>query len=83
GTLATIGRSAGIAHLGRLRLSGFLAWLAWLLVHLLFLIGLRNRVSVFISWAYSYFTYKLGARIIVSWPESSPCPDLTARSSAK
>jgi NADH dehydrogenase len=65
GSLATIGRSAGIAQFGRVRFSGFPAWLAWLLVHLLFLIGLRNKVSVFFSWIYSYLTYKLGARIVV------------------
>jgi len=44
-------------------------------VHLIFLIGFRNRVAVLVSWTYSYFTYKLGARIITGWPES---PDLSA-----
>jgi NADH dehydrogenase len=71
GNLATIGRSAGIAQIGKLRLSGFPAWLAWLLVHLIFLIGFRNKIAVLVSWAYSYFTYKLGARIITGWPESA------------
>jgi NADH dehydrogenase len=65
GMLATIGRSAGIAQIGKVRLHGFVAWLAWLLVHLIFLIGFRNKVAVLVSWTYSYFTYKLGARIIV------------------
>ena len=64
GNLATIGRSAGIAHIGRLKLAGFPAWFAWLVVHLIFLIGFRNKLAVFISWTYSYFTYRLGARII-------------------
>ena len=69
GTLATIGRSAGVAQIGKLKLSGFSAWAAWLIVHLIFLIGFRNKIAVLVSWAYSYFTYKLGARIITGWPE--------------
>ena len=64
GTMATIGRSAGIADLGSLHLSGFLAWLAWLLVHIYFLIGFRNRIVVLLNWAWSYFTYQRGARLI-------------------
>jgi len=66
GTMATIGRSAAVATVGKLRLSGMLAWLAWLLVHLIFLVGFRNRFSVLLNWVYSYFTYKRGARIITS-----------------
>jgi NADH dehydrogenase len=69
GNLATIGRSAGIAHIGRLKLAGFAAWFAWLAVHLIFLIGFRNKLAVLISWAYSYFTYRLGARIITGSKE--------------
>jgi NADH dehydrogenase len=65
GTMATIGRSAAVAKIGRLELTGFPAWLAWLLVHLLFLIGFDNKLTVLIQWAYSYFTYKRGARIII------------------
>jgi NADH:ubiquinone reductase (H+-translocating) len=65
GTMATIGRSAAVAWIGRLHFSGFLAWLAWLLVHLIFLIGFRNRLAVLLQWAYSYFAYKRGARIII------------------
>ena len=68
GTLATIGRSAGIAQVGKIKLTGFPAWFAWLVVHLVFLIGFRNKLAVLISWAYSYFTYRLGARIITGWP---------------
>jgi len=64
GTMATIGRSAAVAKIGRLELTGFPAWLAWLFVHLLFLIGFDNKLTVLIQWAYSYFTYKRGARII-------------------
>jgi NADH dehydrogenase len=64
GSMATIGRSAAVAELGRLKLSGRVAWLAWLVVHLLFLVGFRNKIAVLISWAYSYLAFKRGARII-------------------
>jgi len=64
GTMATIGRSRAIAMTGRMRMSGFLAWLAWLFIHLLFLIGFRNRFVVLFTWAWSYFSYKRGARLI-------------------
>ena len=74
GNLATIGRSAGIAHIGKLKLAGFPAWIAWLVVHLVFLIGFRNKLAVLISWAYSYFTYRLGARIITGNASPRPKP---------
>jgi len=64
GTMATIGRSAAVAKVGRLEFSGWPAWMAWLLVHLIFLIGFRNKLSVLLNWSYSYFTYRRGARII-------------------
>lgn len=64
GTMATIGRSAAVALIKGAKLSGFPAWIAWLGVHLLFLVGFRNRISVLMQWTYSYFTYKRGARII-------------------
>ncbi len=64
GSLATIGRASGIADFGRLKLSGFFAWMAWLLIHLLFLIGFRNRFIVLFEWALSYVTYDRGARLI-------------------
>ena len=64
GSLATIGRAAGVADLGRLRLSGFFAWFAWLAVHIFFLIGFRNRVLVMLQWAWAYITYQRGARLI-------------------
>jgi NADH dehydrogenase len=64
GTMATIGRSAAVAWIGKLKFSGLLAWLAWLFVHLLFLIGFRNKIAVLLQWAYAYFAYKRGARII-------------------
>ncbi len=64
GTMATIGRSAAVAHTGPFKFSGFAAWLAWLFVHLVFLVGFRNKIAVLLQWAYSYVTYKRGARII-------------------
>jgi NADH:ubiquinone reductase (H+-translocating) len=64
GSMATIGRSAAVAKVGKVEFSGFPAWLAWLGVHLIFLIGFRNKAAVLLQWAYSYFTYKRGARII-------------------
>jgi NADH dehydrogenase len=66
GLLATIGRMSAVADLGRVRLSGVVAWLFWLAAHIFFLIGFRNRLVVLIDWAWSYFTYQRGARIIVS-----------------
>jgi NADH dehydrogenase len=64
GSLATIGRAAGVAQFGRLHLSGVIAWIFWLTVHIFFLIGFRNRVLVFIQWAWAYFTFESGARLI-------------------
>src|SRR6202521_4156786 len=64
GSLATIGRAAAIAQFGKLHISGFIAWLSWLFVHIFFLIGFRNRLIVLIQWAWSYFTYERGARLI-------------------
>ena len=68
GSMATIGRSRAIAKVGKFEFSGFLAWQAWLFVHLIFLIGFRNKLSVLISWSYSYLTYKRGARVIYGFP---------------
>ncbi|MFN0112415.1 MAG: NAD(P)/FAD-dependent oxidoreductase [Blastocatellia bacterium] len=64
GTMATIGRKAAIAHVGKLKLSGLPAWLFWLGLHIFFLIGFRNRFAVLFNWAWSYFTYQRGARLI-------------------
>jgi NADH dehydrogenase len=64
GSMATIGRAAAVADFGTLKLSGLLAWLAWLVVHVAFLIGFRNRFLVLFSWAWSYVTYERGARLI-------------------
>lgn len=65
GSLATIGRAAAVADLpGRLRLSGLIAWLAWLFIHIYFLIGFRNRILVIIQWAWAYLTFQRGTRLI-------------------
>jgi NADH dehydrogenase len=73
GTMATIGRSRAIAKIRGLEFSGFTAWVAWLVIHLLFLIGFRNKLSVLLSWTYSYWTFKRGARVIYGTP-SDPAP---------
>jgi NADH:ubiquinone reductase (H+-translocating) len=64
GSIATIGRAAAVAEFGKIHISGFIAWLSWLFVHIFFLIGFRNRILVFIQWAWSYVTYERGARLI-------------------
>lgn len=69
GSLATIGRARGVADFGKVRFSGFLAWVAWLAVHIFYLIGFRNRVLVLISWAWSYVSFRRGARIITGQPK--------------
>ncbi len=69
GILATIGRAAAVARIGRLLFSGLLAWLAWLFIHIFFLIGFRNRVAVILQWAWSYVTFQRGARLITETAE--------------
>ncbi|MEO6600379.1 MAG: FAD-dependent oxidoreductase, partial [Polyangiaceae bacterium] len=64
GSLATIGRSAAVADLGKIKLSGPPAWLAWLVLHVLFLVGFRNRFIVVFQWAWSFISYDRGARLI-------------------
>jgi NADH:ubiquinone reductase (H+-translocating) len=75
GSLATIGRAAAVAQFGRFHISGYIAWLSWLFVHIFFLIGFRNRLLVFIQWAWSYMTYERGARLITG---SAQLPGWTA-----
>ena len=70
GIMATIGRSAAVAQIGRVEFSGWLAWVAWLFIHLLFLIRFRNKAAVLLQWTYSYFTYKLGSRIVTGLDNS-------------
>jgi len=68
GSLATIGRARAVANLGKVRFGGFLAWVAWLAVHIWYLIGFRNRFLVFLNWAWNYLTFRRGARIITGLP---------------
>jgi NADH dehydrogenase len=69
GSLATIGRSRAVAVIRRFRLSGLLAWVTWLFVHILFLIGFRNRFVVLFTWAWAYLTYDRSARLILGRPQ--------------
>ena len=64
GSLATIGRAAAVADFGKVKLSGFIAWFAWLVIHVFFLIGFRRRFLVITQWAWAYLTYQRGARLI-------------------
>ncbi len=64
GTLATIGRAAAVADFGKIHVTGFIAWIMWLFIHIMFLIGFRNRVLVMLEWSWAYFTYQRSARLI-------------------
>lgn len=75
GTMATIGRKAAVAEIGKMRISGLPAWLAWLFIHILMLIGFRNRVLVFFNWIWSFFTYDRGARLITGHRLEAGCPE--------
>ena len=77
GQMATIGRSRAIAQVGKYRLTGFLAWSAWLLVHIYFLTGFRNRIFVVLNWAWSFVAFRRGARIITGkdWRFYAKRPD--------
>lgn len=79
GQMATIGRSRAVAQTGRLRFGGFFAWLAWIVIHIYYLTGFRNRLIVVFTWAWSYLTFRRGARLIVdkhwrTYPDAGP-PD--------
>jgi len=77
GDMATIGRYKAIADLGRIHLTGWFAWLGWLLLHIMFLAGFRNRMTVLVEWAYAYFTYRRGSRLITQ-PVMHNLPATTA-----
>ena len=64
GSLATIGRARAVADLGKLRLAGFPAWVLWLVVHLVYLVGFENRAVVLVRWAYNWLTHGRGGRLI-------------------
>jgi NADH dehydrogenase len=66
GSMATIGRAAAVAQIGKLHLSGLPAWLSWLFVHLLYLVGYDNRILVLLQWFWNYITYKRGVRLILN-----------------
>jgi NADH dehydrogenase len=89
GSLATIGRAAAVAQIGRLHISGYLAWLGWLFIHIMFLIGFRNRLIVMIQWFWSYITYERGARLITGdttlpgWDEAHHQDETESRIQAK
>ncbi len=72
GNLAVIGRAAGVAQFGRFHFTGILAWLLWLFVHLMYLVGFQNRLIVFIRWGFDYFTFNRGARLITGVAGESP-----------
>ncbi len=76
GAMATIGRSRAVAEHGRLRVSGMLAWLSWLVVHVFFLVGFRNRLVVLLDWLWSYVTYGRGSRLIAGRTPRRVVPDL-------
>ncbi|MDQ3033881.1 MAG: FAD-dependent oxidoreductase, partial [Myxococcota bacterium] len=65
GSMATIGRAKGIAEIGRLKIAGFAAWVLWLFIHVMFLVGFRNRVAVLLEWAWAYLTWQRSSRVIL------------------
>lgn len=81
GQMATIGRAAAVAESGKMRLKGFLAWLAWGFIHVLYLVSFRNRVLVLLQWSWSYFRFRRGARLITNrWWREQPVQREAARS---
>ena len=85
GSLAAIGRNTAVVEMGRLRLTGFAAWVLWCVAHIYFLIGFRNRFSVALNWAWSYLTFQRSARLITGSPaalRASPVAAASARVAA-
>ncbi len=78
GSMATIGRSTAVAQVGKFKWNGWFAWMTWLVVHLFFLVGLRNRIFVFLQWMWAYFAWQRGARIITGLHLTAPKRDETA-----
>ena len=71
GTMATVGRDMAVADIGKVHLSGFIAWLTWMFIHLLSILGMRNKISVLIDWIWSYFSYGTSLRLLLHtsrWP---------------
>ena len=65
GTLATIGRNRAVVDLGYFRFQGLVAWFFWMFIHLMAIVGVKNRLIIFINWAYYYFTYDQSLRLII------------------
>jgi NADH dehydrogenase len=81
GNLATVGRSAAVADFGKLHVSGFLAWLLWLVIHLMNLVGFRNRLLVLVQWGWNYFTFDRSARLITETGDNPiPLPSVQPQS---
>ncbi len=78
GDLATIGRHKAVAKIGGVELTGTIAWLTWLFVHIMYLVGFRNRISVLMEWAYAYFTFRRGVRLITTTRGESGSPHLSS-----
>ena len=76
GNIATIGRSAAVGYVGKLTISGFIAWIGWLLIHIFFLIGFRNRIFVILQWGWTYLLFNMSARLITyyDWSAARPGP---------
>ena len=78
GNLATIGRNRAVADFGKLTMAGFPAWVLWIFIHILYLAGFRNRATVLIEWAYAYFTYQRGARLLTETEGGGRAPRASA-----
>jgi NADH dehydrogenase len=65
GTMATIGRNKAVVDLHKIHFAGFFAWFIWMFIHLMFLVGFRNKMVVFLNWTYNYINYDKAARLIV------------------
>ena len=78
GNLATIGRNRAVADFGSITFAGFPAWILWIFIHILYLAGFRNRATVLIEWAYAYFTYQRGARLLTETEAGSRPPKASA-----
>ncbi len=83
GTLATIGRSAAVADFGKMKLTGFMAWLAWLFIHIMLLIGFRNRLVVMTNWMWSFLTYERGSRLITGHRMLAGAPECSDKTTGK
>jgi NADH dehydrogenase len=79
GNMATIGRASAVADFGWLQLKGLLGWMSWAFVHILNLIGFRNRLVVFVQWAWAYFSYQRSIRLITGTPETAPQAHVASR----